>query len=224
MKKQTILLVEDNEKLSDGNRRVLEAEGYEVLTALTIAEARERLSNFTPDIILLDIGLPDGNGLDFLKEFRQKSGIPVLMLTGYSETADIVKGFKGGCDDYLTKPYTFAELLVRLQRLLKNAERVPETVSRGLLTLRLASREAFVGSDKLDLTPKDYALLQFFVQNEERIMQMAYIYETVWGQPMAGDSQAISSAVSRLRKKLKGCGYTISAEYGTGYCFEPGEP
>lgn len=223
MNKQTILLVEDNEKLNDGNRRMLEAEGYKVLTAKTIAEAREQLSHFSPDIILLDIGLPDGSGLDFLEEYRLTSDVPVLMLTGYGETADIVKGFNDGCDDYLTKPYTFTELLVRLQRLLKNAERVPEKVSRGLLTLRIASREAFVGSDKLDLTPREYALLQFFVQNEGRIMQIEYIYETVWGQPMAGDSQAISSAVSRLRKKLKGCGYTISAEYRTGYCFESGE-
>lgn len=224
MNGKRVLLIEDNKKVQTFNLDLLTRQGFAVETAMTLADARACLSRQTPDAIILDIGMPDGNGLDFLKELRQTSGIPVLMLTGYSETADIVKGFKDGCDDYLTKPYTFAELLVRLQRLLKNAERVPETVTRGLLILRLASRETFVGSDKLDLTPKDYALLQFFVQNEGRIMQMAYIYETVWGQPMAGDSQAISSAVSRLRKKLKGRGYTISAEYGAGYCFEPGEP
>ena len=224
MNRKTILLVEDDKKVQSFNKRLLAGEGFAVQTAITLADAGAFLARQTLDIIVLDIGMPDGNGLDFLKELRRTSTIPVLMLTGYGESSDVLKGFDSGCDDYLKKPYKFTELLVRIKRLLYRVEQVPETVSRGSLTLRLASREAFVGGDNLDLTPKDYALLQFFVQNEGRIMQMAYIYETVWGQPMAGDSRALGNAISRLRRKLTGCGYTITADYGNGYVFERGEP
>jgi DNA-binding response OmpR family regulator len=225
MSDKLILLVEDNKKVQNYNRRMLEDEHFAVEVAMTLAAAWEILSDVTPDAIVLDIGMPDGSGLDFLRELRERDvRTPVLLLTGYGETRDIVAGFEAGCDDYLPKPYTFAVLLVRLRHLLRKVEQVPEAVSKGSLTLRIISREAYVGERNLRLTPKDFALLQFFVQSEDRLMDAATIYEKVWGQPMASDSQALSIAVSRLRKKLAGCGYTISAEYGEGYRFERGDP
>ncbi|MCL2696318.1 MAG: response regulator transcription factor, partial [Clostridiales bacterium] len=179
--------------------------------------------NRLPDAIILDIGMPDGSGLDFLRELRRSSKTPVLLLTGFGEAKDVVLGFQTGCDDYLPKPYTFEVLYVRLLRLMQNANQVPETVSRGLLTLWLTSGEAYINGENLMLTPKDFALLLFFVQNENCLMNMKHIYETVWGQPMSSDSRALIKAVSRLRQKLKGCGYIIAAEYGNGYCFERGQ-
>ena len=224
MSGKLILLVEDSKKVQNFNSRMLERSGFIVETAMTLADARAFLSCQIPAAIILDIGMPDGSGLDFLREFRQSSKIPVLLLTGYSETADIVRGFKRGCDDYLTKPYTFEVLLVRLECLLEHAEKVPETLTRGLLTLHLTPRKASVDGEDLMLTPKDFAMLQFFVQNEDCLMGAEHIYEKIWGQPMGGDSQALQNAVSRLRKKLSGCGYTITVEYGSGYRFERGEP
>ena len=224
MRGKLILLVEDSKKVQNYNKKMLERSGLTVETVLTLADAGAFLDSQTPAAIILDVGMPDGSGLDFLRELRQTSKVPVLLLTGYSETKDIVRGFKRGCDDYLTKPYTYEVLLVRLERLLKNAEQVPETITRGLLTLYLTPQKALVDGADLTLTPKDFAMLQFFVQNEGALMSAGHIYEKVWGQQMGGDSQALTNAVSRLRKKLCGCGYTITAQYGSGYMFERGEP
>jgi DNA-binding response OmpR family regulator len=224
MSGKLILLVEDSKKVQNYNRSMLTDEGFTVETAITLADTRAFLAAYKADAIILDIGMPDGNGLDFLRELRESgSKTPVLLLTGYGEAKDIVLGFQTGCDDYLPKPYTFAVLLARLRRLLQSVEQVPETVTRGLLTLKLTPMEAYVNGVVLGLTPKDFSLLQFFIQNENRVLTADYVYEKVWGQPMAGDSRAFGNAVSRLRKKLVGCGYTISAEYGNGYRFERGE-
>ena len=223
MNGKAILLAEDDKKVQSFNKRLLAGEGFAVQTAMTLADARGILEQQAIDAMILDIGMPDGNGLDFLRELRQTSGIPVLMLTGYGETSDVIKGFESGCDDYLRKPYTFEELLARLKRLLYRAEQLPETVTRGALTLNILAKEAFLDGEDLMLTPKDFALLQYFVQNEGRTLDRDVVYEKVWGRPMAGDSQALGSAVSRLRKKLTGCGYTISGEYRNGYRFERGE-
>ncbi len=127
-----------------------------------------------------------------------------------------------GANDYLSKPFEYEVLLARVRAMFRNVEQMPETLTVGGLTLRLMSREARVnGVDPL--SPKEYDLLQFFVQNRDRSMSAAYVYESVWGQPMAGDSRALNSMVSRMRKKLKGCGYTVTSEYGGGYRFERGE-
>ena len=223
MSKKMILLVEDNKKVQNFNRRMLEDEGFTVECAMTLESAAVFLEKTKPAAIILDIGMPDGNGLDFLREFKKTSRIPVLMLTGYGEAKDIVLGFKTGCDDYLPKPYTFDVLLVRLLRLLKSAEEVPEAITRGLLTLRFLPDVAYIGDKNLNLSKKEFYLLLHFVQNENLPLDAENLYITVWGTPMAGDSQALKAAVSRLRNKLKGCGYTITPEYGLGYRFEQGE-
>ena len=247
-KAKHILLIEDNKQVQNYNRLMLNEEGYTVKTAMTLAGARDFLAANKPDAIILDIGMPDGSGLDFLRELRagsigkkphihsrnshisgeagvnpnsRLSKIPVLLLSGYGEAQDIVQGFKSGCDDYLQKPYAFEVLLVRLKRLLHSAEQVPETVSRGALELTFTPREAFVNRENLMLTPKDFELLHFFVQNENRLMNSAQLYESVWGQSLPHSSRALNIAVSRLRKKIADSGYTITAEYGTGgYRFE----
>jgi len=239
MNGKAILLVEDSIKILDFNRRLLEGRGFVVYTAATISDAVETIRTNPPDAIVLDIGMPDGSGMDLLKELRegkikhadngkrpelafQISKIPVLLLTDKGDNEDIVVGFESGCDDYLPKPYTFEVLLVRLQHLLQSAEQMPDAVTRGSLTLRYTQREAYLNGVDLMLTPKDFALLQFFVQNENRLMSAKHLYEAIWGQPMVGDSRAVENAVSRLRRKLKNSGYSISAEYGNGYRFERG--
>jgi DNA-binding response OmpR family regulator len=219
MKGKRVLLVEDEQKVQEFNKNLLEEQGFLVDTAMSLAETRSLLTN-KPDIIVLDRRLPDGEGLEFLKEFRKTSKIPVLILTGYGEDKDQELGFDMGCDDYLPKPYTFGVLHKRINKLLESAERLPETLERGRLALKVMQGEATVNGVNLMLTPKDYILLQFFVQNENRIMNAEYIYETIWGQPMIKDPQAFYTAISRLRKKLRNSGFTITSEYGNGYRFE----
>jgi len=220
MKGKLILLIEDNKKVQNYNKRMLTEEGFAVESALTLADAKAFLAQRTPDIIVLDVGMPDGNGIDFLREFRQTSKIPVLMLTGYGENKDIVLGFNTGCDDYLIKPYTFDILLVRLNRLLKSTEQVPDVVIRGLLTLKFTPMTAYLNGKDLILSQKEFTLLLFFIQNENRVMSAEYLYENVWGASMAGDDNVIKVTLSKLRKKISGSGYTIVAEYGEGYRFE----
>ncbi len=223
MDKKRILLVEDDKKLLAVNKMLLETRGFAVETALTLAETWEALSKRTPTAIILDRGMPDGDGLDFLGEFRKTSRIPVLMLTGYKEDEDMVQGYDSGCDDYLTKPFSFAVLLRKLQSLLRRAEEVPDAIVKGGLSLKLTPREASVNGVDLKLRPKEYALLQYLVQNEGRVMSGEDVYQAVWGQPMSGDSTSFRVTVSRLRNKLVGCGYTISNERENGYCFERGD-
>lgn len=221
MSDKLILLVEDSKKVQNFNKRMLERAGFTVELAMTLTEAKAFLARQTPAAVILDIGMPDGSGLDFLRELRETSEIPVLLLTGYSETKDIVKGFKGGCDDYLTKPYTFEVLHVRLLRLLQNAEQVPETIARGSFSLNLTSMTAHLNGEDMLLTQKEFALLLLFLQNEGKTMSAEYIYEKVWGQNMAGDIRAVKFQVSNLRKKIEGSGYAIPAVRGGGYRFEP---
>ena len=217
-----VLLVEDNEKILYGNKRMLEWSGYSIDTALTLAQARQKLAARRPDCIVLDIMLPDGSGLDFMKELRQSAnaGIPVLLLTGLNAQADILRGLKDGGDDYLTKPYDMPILLARLEALLRRSERVPERVGMERFTLDVSAGVATLDGVDLLLTQKEFALLLIFVQHPSRYIDGKYLYEKVWGQPMANDTNALKSTIKRLRDKTKDSGWRITWSRGEGYCFE----
>jgi len=219
-KNATILLIEDDIRLLNSNRLLLESEGYHVLDAKNLAQAQKHLTGETPDLIVLDIMLPDGNGLDFLAELRRTSEIPVLLLTGLDTNADIIRGFEKGGDDYLTKPVVIGVFLKRIEAILRRAASVPETVTKGALSLRLISGQALLHGKDMVLSGKEFALLSFFTQHEDQTLTLETIYEKVWGQLLNEDANAAKVMVSRLRKKLEGSGYTITTEYGEGYRFE----
>jgi DNA-binding response OmpR family regulator len=220
MKGNLILLVEDDKRVQVFNKRLLEGEGFAIESAITLAEARASVKRQTPSAIVLDIGMPDGSGLDFLREFRQTSNVPVLLLTGYGKDQDVVKGFENGCDDYLPKPYTFEVLLARLKHLLRTAEQVPELISYGSLTLDINSGRAYHGGWDLSLRQKEFALLLLFVQMGGKAVRGEYIYEKIWGQSSEGDKNALQVAISRLRKKLEISGMDVYYERGSGYTLE----
>ena len=217
-----ILLVEDNEKIMQGNKRMLEWEGYTIDTAVTLAEAYTKLRENLPDCIVLDIMLPDGSGLDFMRALRESTnaGIPILLLTGLNAQEDILRGLKSGGDDYLTKPYDFPILLARIEALLRRSGRVPERITKGRLTLDVPSGIALLDEADLLLAKKEFALLLIFVQNPERMIDGEYLYEKVWNQPMSGDANALKSTIKRLRGKIEGSGWQIEWSRGEGYCFE----
>ncbi len=224
MDKKLILMVEDDENLRDSTVLMLETEGYAVETAITLAEAREILEKRMPAAIILDRNMPDGDGITLLAELRKTSRVPVLILTGLKEQAEVREGYDSGCDDYMKKPFFYEELQLKLQSLLRRAEQIPETITKGGLTLNISAQMAYKDGEDLSLSPNEYKLLQFLIQNEGRVMSSEYIYESVWGQPMIGDTTALRVAASNLRKKLTGSGYTVTKSHGTGYCFERGEP
>lgn len=215
-----ILLVEDNEQIMQGNERMLKRRGYEVITALTLSEARIAIQAQMPDLFVLDIMLPDGSGLDFMAELRKYSQTPILLLTGLTTSEDIVRGLSQGGDDYLAKPYDFGVLLARVEALLRRAENIPEKLVRGRLALDVTANVATLDGVDLLLSQKEFALLLIFVQNEERFISAEYLYEKVWKQAMAGNSNTLKTTINRLREKIKSSDYRIAWSRGEGYCFE----
>ena len=220
MSGKRVLLVEDSKRVQNYNKRMLEDVGFVAETATTLAAAWKSLERQMPDAIILDIGMPDGNGLDFLQKLRNTSKVPVLLLTGSDTNEDVVKGFQSGCDDYLPKPYTFEVLLVRLKRLLERAAQVPDRVEYGAIVIDILSRQAFSYGKDLWLKPKEYSLLLFFVQNARRTISSEELYQKVWNAPLGGDKNALQANISTLRKKIGHSGCDIHNVQGKGYCFE----
>lgn len=220
MNAKRILLVEDNEQIMQGNERMLKRRGYEVITALSLAEARIAIQAQMPDLFVLDIMLPDGSGLDFMAELRKYSQTPVLLLTGLTTPEDIVRGLTAGGDDYLPKPYDFGVLLARVEALLRRAQQVPECIHKGRLRLDVTADVATLDDTDLMLSQKEFSLLLIFVQNEERFIGAEYLYEKVWKQAMTGNSNTLKTTINRLREKIKSSDYRIAWSRGEGYCFE----
>jgi DNA-binding response OmpR family regulator len=154
MSNKIILCVEDNIKVQEFNQPLLEAKGFTVKAAMTLYEAREAIKREMPGLIILDIHLPDGNGLDFLREIRETSNIPVIALTNNKQEQDIETGFASGCDDYMTKPYTFPVLYARIEGLLRRVSKVPDVLVKGSLTLNVLAGLAFLNGEDLHLQKK----------------------------------------------------------------------
>ena len=222
-KKPVVFMIEDDPGMLFLNRTNLARHGIETISAESLSKAREMLSK-PFDLILLDILLPDGNGLDFVPEIRAVTDVPILMLTSKREEADIVKGLLGGGDDYMTKPFRNEELCARIAALLRRAEMVKthgRKVTKGLLKLDTLTGRAYLSGEDLLLTQKEFALLLMLAQNEGKLLPKEHLYETIWNQPMAGDDRAVRKQLSKVRSKLAGSGYSISVSRGEGYCFEP---
>jgi DNA-binding response OmpR family regulator len=136
------------------------------------------------------------------------------------EREDIVTGLKAGGDDYLAKPYDLEIFLMRVEALLRRAARVPDTITKGALTLRPVPMTATLDGKDLVLSRKEFALLMYFMQREGRVMSAEHLYERVWNAPMLGNDNAVKVTLSKLRKRIRGSGYAITSVYGQGYRFE----
>lgn len=187
-----ILLVEDNDAVALGLQYGLDNEDYEIVRAASAAEARQQLSTRAPDLILLDIRLPDGNGFDLCREFRD-SGLcqPIIMVTARDETIDKVVGLELGADDYLTKPFELRELLARIRSLLRRSygSLAPSGQQIDLsdnLRIDLASQRVFKGQQALPLTATEFRLLVFLVQNQGQSISREVLLEQVWGYAVSG--------------------------------------
>lgn len=221
---KTVLLVEDNEKIMEANRRALAKVGYHIEMAFDLAGARDCLARNEPDVIVLDIMLPDGSGLDFLAEIREDITAPVLLLTALGSKDDRLEGLRAGGDDYITKPYDLDELRERVAAFLRRKEiyeaRTARKLVRGPLVLDLVAQRAYLDDEDMLLTQKEYALLLLLAQNEGRAVDTTTLYEAVWKAPMGEDANAIKIALSRLRKKLINSGLRLAADRGEGYRLE----
>jgi two-component system response regulator MprA len=220
----TILVVDDDPNLLRMLRRGLTLAGYEVRSAEDGEAALRELRESSPDLLLLDVMLPEPiDGLEVARRLRASgSEIPVLMLTARDQLADKVAGFESGADDYLAKPFAFEELLVRVQALLRRARRESSSTDRltyADLVLDLATREAWRGTQLLGLTAREFDLLAYFMQRPRQVLTRDQIFRAVWGSDFRGSSNIIDANVSYLRDKLEADGQPrlLQTVRGVGY-------
>ena len=221
-----ILLVEDEEKVARFVARGLEAERYAVDSARDGAAGLELATTYRYDLVILDLMLPKLGGTELLLELRRKDpSVPVLVLTARDAVADKVRNFEAGADDYLTKPFAFAELLVRVKALLRRGAVERSSVLRiGDLELDRTSQQVRRLGRRIELTGKEYALLEYLMAHAGRVLSRTMIIEHVWDQSFDGATNIVDVYVRHLRSKVdepfaqklirtvRGVGYAISSE------------
>lgn len=232
--RQTVLLVEDEKDVLMVNARLFARRGYDVRTAQSCTEAYPKLKE-TPDLLILDIMLPDGSGYDICQAFRQNSDHPVIFLSGKGQIADKVQGLQQGGDYYLTKPYDTSELLAVVDMLLKRhlqavqKRQQASVICKGSLVLEVDNsralcdgRDAGLTARDAGLTAKEFSLLLMLVRNEEKVVSPQELYERVWGMEAADDVRTVRFHIANLRKKLDADNapdFDIVSVYGKGYMF-----
>jgi DNA-binding response OmpR family regulator len=216
-----VLVVEDDEAIADVLRRSLRAEGHEVKSAGDGAEALTEAERFSPDLIVLDLGLPRLDGIEVLKRIRADGDdVPVLILTARTETDDRVEGLDKGADDYLPKPFERAELLARIRALLRRRPpRGSASVVVGDLALNPDSREAKRGDREIELTNREFELLEYLARNQKLVVSRERLLEDVWGYDPFEQTNTIDVFISNVRRKLEAGGEPrmLHTKRGAGY-------
>lgn len=200
-----ILLADDAEDLRTVLTSVLEANGFRVVTAADGREALRSVFSEHPDLVVLDLGLPDLDGLDVLTRIRDMTDLPVLVLTARSVDRDKVKGFQLGADDYVTKPFSNAELTARITALLRRAgnSRAPVSVIQdGPLTINLETQAVTLAGTPVTLTPTDWNLLIAFVTHPGQVLSQEQLLELAWKDPVGVGPERVKFAVQRLRRHM----------------------
>ena len=199
-----LLVVEDEKKVASFLKKGLEEERYAVDLSYDGEEALHMIEVCDYDLVLLDIMLPKIDGMTVLRRIREKANlVPILMVTAKDSVENIVEGLDTGCDDYLTKPFAFSELLARIRALLRRDREAKASVLEvGDLRLSLLNHEVTRGDKKIDLTAKEYALLEYFMRNPDRVLTRTMISEHVWDYHFDTDTNVIDVYVNFLRKKI----------------------
>jgi two-component system, OmpR family, response regulator RegX3 len=203
--KRTILLVEDEVSITEPLAEALRSEGFETQVAGTVAEALE-LAKREPDLVLLDLMLPDGSGFDVCRELRKRSQVPIIMLTARGEEADRVVGLELGADDYVVKPFSAREVVARIRAVLRRAD-APEpadevTLEVGDLRLDPARHEVTHSGETIELSRKEYELLHLLMRNAGSVVTRERLIDEVWDPNWFGSTKTLDVHVSGLRRKL----------------------
>ncbi len=222
-----ILVVEDDSKIASFIIRGLRQEGYVVDAADNGIDGFHRTMAESYDAAVIDVMLPRLNGLDLIQDIRREGNLtPVLILSARNSVDDRIRGLQAGGDDYLVKPFSFAELLARLQALIRRASVIPEPTSLAVqdLTLDLRRRSATRAGKNIELQPREFALLEYLVRNRDRIVSKTMILDQVWGYDFDPCTNVVESRISRLRDKIdkefdvaliktiRGAGYVIRSQ------------
>jgi DNA-binding response OmpR family regulator len=218
---QSILVVEDEGSIASFIAMYLKKAGFEVRVAGTGAAAIEEVASETPSLIVLDLMLPDIDGIEICRRIRQSSDVPILMLTARDEDVDKIIGLEVGADDYLTKPFNPGELVARVKSVLRRASperRELETavIEHGELRVDAGRREVIVGVNEVQLAPKEFDLLWELLDHRGLVLTRDQLLERVWGYTFAGDTRTVDVHVRQLRRKL-GEACPIVTVWGVGY-------
>ena len=222
-----ILVVDDEKLLVKGMKFNLENEGYQVECAYDGAAAVELARNGQFDLIILDVMMPEVDGLEACMRIREFSNVPIIMLTANSEDADKLMGFECGADDYLTKPFNILELKARVRALLRRAAGVQRNrgaiLAAGDLSLNTEERVAIRDGQTVELTAKEYDLIELLMRNPRRVYSRENLMNVVWGYSYAGDYRTVDVHIRRLREKLEKNPAEpdhIMTKWGVGYYFK----
>jgi two-component system, OmpR family, response regulator RegX3 len=207
MNRRAILLVEDETSISEPLAAALEGAGFEVTVAATAAGGLEEFNSRQPDLVLLDVMLPDGDGKDVLREIRAGSRTPVVMLTARGEEMDRVLGLELGADDYVTKPFSAAELVARIRAVLRRSSgdgdgAREETLSVGDVAMNLDTHTVTRAGEEVELTVKEFELLRALLQNAGKLVRRDVLVAEVWDPNWFGSTKTVDVHVSALRRKL----------------------
>ncbi|MFL5920671.1 MAG: response regulator transcription factor [Gaiellaceae bacterium] len=222
---QTVLVVEDESSIASFVALYLKNAGYGVRTAATGGEALVQAESERPDLIVLDLMLPDVDGIEVCRRIRQRSDVPILMLTARDEDVDKIIGLEVGADDYLTKPFNPRELVARVKSVLRRS--TPERrrdeaqeLKHGELTINAGRREVKVGEEEIQLAPKEFDLLWELLDHKGLVLTRDQLLERVWGYTFAGDTRTVDVHVRQVRRKL-GDASPIVTVWGVGYKVGP---
>lgn len=223
--RSSILVIDDDEKITSMLRRGLAFEGYDVHTARNGAEGLSTVMAADPDLIILDVMMPQMDGFEVCRRLREGgSSVPVLMLTAKDEVENRVKGLDTGADDYLVKPFALEELLARVRALLRRKEAKPDEAAGQRLTFEdvimdMDSREVLRSGQRLELTAKEFDLLHLFMQNPKRLLTRDLIMDKIWGYDYSGESNVLEVYIAMLRQKTEEYGgkRLIQTIRGAGY-------
>ena len=221
----SILVVEDDEQIAELMRDFLEAEGFRVSHAGSGREASELLEQGRPDLVLLDVMLPDESGFEICRRLRRDSSVPVLFLSARDSDADKIRGLGLGGDDYIVKSATPAEVVARVKAVMRRASPAarPRTLRFGELEVDLAAHEVSCEARRVELTAREFALLRVLVEHPRQVFSRDQLFELVWG--LFGDRSAVAVYIGRLRQKLEpdpSSPRYIVTVWGVGYRLDPG--
>ena len=223
---QKILLIEDEPDIRKTLEYNIAREGYDVVSAPSLSEGRNHLNSGSFSLILLDLMLPDGSGLDLCREIKsdkEKVSTPIIILTAKDDEVDKVVGFELGADDYVTKPFSVRELILRIKAVLKRGERKQENleVQRqfGELLIDVDSHEVYVNDKSITLTALEFKLLRQLVDRRGRVQSRDQLLSDVWGYSAEVTTRTVDTHIKRLREKLGSMGKYVQTIRGVGYKF-----
>ena len=223
------MLLEDDENLNRGIALKLQKEGYQVFSAFQISEAEKLFDENRIDLVISDITLPDGNGLEFCRKIRNKSKVFVLFLTAMDSEIDMVNGYDAGADDYITKPFNILEVKARIKAIMRRTAKRKEepagspVLVKGNMKIDCEGRRVFIGEREINLTAKEFDVLELLAMNPNKVYSRENLLNLIWGYDYPGDARTVDVHIRRLREKIEQNPSEpkyVHTKWGVGYYFQ----